>query len=72
MIQLTAVAKVWYACTLSEKDEKCVRDYMKKNDVELLDAVRDLYAENEIEIYQESEESDFLTLEIEDAEEEEE
>ena len=68
MIQLMVSAKVWYACTLTEKDEKAVRDYAEKNGTDLTDSVKELYAKNEIEIYQDSEESDFTTWEIEDVE----
>lgn len=70
MIQLMVSAKVWYACTLTEEDENAVRDYAEKSGTDLTDAVKELYAKNEIEIYKDSEESDFMTWEIEDVEEE--
>lgn len=68
MIQLYVSAKVWYSCTLTDEDEAKVRDYMQENDGEdLLDAVREMYGIDAIEIYKDSEESDFMTLEIEEA-----
>ena len=44
MIELTAIAEVWYSCELTEEDEQ---------------KVRELWVRNEIEIYTNSIESDF-------------
>lgn len=66
MIELTAIAEVWYACTLTEEDEQKVREFMKSEGVSVADAVRELWMRNEIEIYTSSIESDFHTQEIYD------
>lgn len=66
MIELTAIAEVWYACTLTEEDEQKVREFMESEGVSIADAVRELWMRNEIEIYTSSIESDFHTQEIYD------
>ena len=66
MIELTAIAEVWYACELMEEDEQKVREFMKSEDVSVAYAVRELWMRNEIEIYTNSTESDFRTQEIYD------
>lgn len=66
MIELTAIAEVWYACTLTEEDEQKVREFMKNEGVSVANAVRELWMRNEIEIYTSSIESDFHTQEIYD------
>ena len=66
MIELTAIAEVWYACTLTEEDEQKVREFMKSEGVDVTYAVRELWMRNEIEIYTNSIESDFHTQEIYD------
>lgn len=66
MIELTAIAEVWYACELMEEDEQKVREFMKSEGVSVADAVRELWMRNEIEIYTSSVESDFHTQEIYD------
>lgn len=66
MIELTAIAEVWYSCELTEEDEQKVREFMKSEGVSVADAVRELWMRNEIEIYTSSIESDFHTQEIYD------
>lgn len=66
MIELTAIAEVWYACTLTEEDEQKVREFMENEGVSVANAVRELWMRNEIEIYTSSIESDFHTQEIYD------
>lgn len=66
MIELTAIAEVWYACELTEEDEQKVRDFMESEGVDVAYAVRELWMRNEIEIYTNSVESDFHTQEIYD------
>ena len=66
MIELTAIAEVWYACELTEEDEQKVREFMKNEGVSVANAVRELWMRNEIEIYTSSIESDFHTQEIYD------
>ena len=66
MIELTAIAEVWYACELTEEDEQKVRDFMESEGVDVTYAVRELWMRNEIEIYTNSVESDFHTQEIYD------
>lgn len=64
MIELTAIAEVWYACELTEEDEQKVREFMESEGVDVDYAVRELWMRNEIEIYTSSIESDFNTKEI--------
>lgn len=66
MIELTAIAEVWYACELTEEDEQKVREFMESEGVDVDYAVRELWMRNEIEIYTNSIESDFHTKEIYD------
>lgn len=66
MIELTAIAEVWYACELTEENEQKVREFMESEGVDVDYAVRELWMRNEIEIYTNSIESDFRTQEIYD------
>ena len=63
-------ATVTYACWLSEEDEQKIRDYIGDTDLSIEDAVKELYAEGEIDLYKNSTESDFCTNYITDVEEE--
>ncbi len=67
-------ATVWYICYLDEEQEKLVRDYAKNHDVDLVDAVRELYNDISIDfpLYKDSSESDFCTEEIISVEDQEE
>ena len=73
MFKVEAVATVYYTCTLSNEDGKKVLDYIKQNPDEfefmqdeekITKAVKMLYGEDEIDLYQFSNESDFSTEEI--------
>lgn len=73
MLKVEAVAKVYYTCTLSDEDEKKILDYIKENPKEfefisdkmkIIKAVEKLYEDAEVNIYEDSVESDFTTEEI--------
>lgn len=66
MIELTAIAEVWYSCELTEEDEQKVREFMESEGVDVDYAVRKLWMRNEIEIYTNSVESDFYTKDFYD------
>ena len=62
-------ATVQYMCRLTAEDEQMVRDYAKENDTTLEEAVDALYSDCAINLYANSEESDFSTdaiLEVEE------
>ena len=68
MIVMTE-ATVQYACQLSAEDEQKVREYAKKNDTTLEEAVEALHSDCAINLYADSWESDFGTnsiLEVDD------
>lgn len=71
MLRVTTVAKVWYSCDLEGQQEEDVKEYAKMNDVSLEDAVWELYSKGDLELYENSTESDFNTQEIECVTEEE-
>ena len=62
-------ARVLYCCYLTDNDSKKVRSYAKKHNMNLCEAVDELYADNKIDIYADSTESDFSTENIESVEE---
>jgi len=65
MLLVEAQALVTYTCTLTDKDEKAVRAYAKKNDVSLDEAIKALWDEDKIDIYAgEQTESDCHTQEV--------
>ena len=73
MLKVEAVAKVTYTCELSDEDEKKVVKYIKDNPDEfefitneksILAAVEFLYNNGELDLYNDSVESDFSTEEI--------
>lgn len=73
MLKVEVVAKVTYTCNLSYKDEKKVIKYIKDNPDEfefmtneksILSAVEFLYNNGELDLYDDSVESDFSTEEI--------
>lgn len=74
MIKVEAVATVYYTCSLSDEDEKKVLDYIKDNPDEfesmsdkekIIKAVKKLYEEDpEVNVYDDSVESDFTTEEF--------
>lgn len=72
-MKVEAVATVYYTCTLSDEDTRKVVDYIKDNpqkfkymsDKErIIKAVEKLHEEDELNIYEDSVESDFATEEI--------
>lgn len=73
MFKVEAVATVYYTCLLSNEDGQKVLDYIKENPEEfefmsdkekIVKAVEKLYEEDQIELYQFSDESDFATEKI--------
>lgn len=68
MIKLFSESTVECACTLSPKDEQKVFDFMKVTEMELEDAVKELWLRGEINIYWNSTKSDWNTNYIYDIE----
>lgn len=73
MITVEAIARVNYTCTLTDKEEQLVLNYIKDNKEEfefmtdknkIIKAVNELYSDGEIELYEHSTETDFSTEEI--------
>lgn len=73
MFKIEAVATVYYTCSLSDEDGQKVLNYIKENpekfefmsgEEKIVKAAEKLYEENEIDLYQFSDESDFSTEEI--------
>lgn len=68
MITVETRATVIYTCWLNEEDSQKVLDFLKENpDYDTTEAVSKLYADGEINLYDDSTESDFSTEEIIDA-----
>ena len=65
MITIGTTATVEYTCWLTEEDEQRVRFYAEENEMDIEEAVQELYDKGEIQIYQDSTESDFTTEKIE-------
>lgn len=66
-------ATVWYHCILNEEESARVLAYAEENDCELEEAVTALYKQacdtgDGILLYTDSDESDFMTEEVESAE----
>lgn len=60
-----AKATVIYTCKLDDEDSQKVLDFLEKNsDYDITEAVDILYARGEIDLYNNSTESDFSTDEI--------
>ena len=72
MIKVETTAKVITTCYLTVEDEEKVKAFMKENECDLEDAVRELFWDNKLDIYSNSTESDFNTQSIDAVEEEEE
>lgn len=72
MIKVETTAEVITTCYLTDQDEKKVRVFMEENQCDLEDAVKELYWNNELDIYLQSTESDFHTESIDLVTEEEE
>lgn len=64
MITVEVTALVSYTCHLTVEDEEKVKAFAEENDVDLDEAVWELYADNEINLYKHSVESDFNTESI--------
>lgn len=73
MINVETIAEVTYNCCLTDEDEEKVKKYAKDNHCSLREAVVNLYCssdiKNSIDLYANSDESDFFTQEITRAEE---
>lgn len=72
MLKVEAVGTIYYTCELSDEDEEKVIKYIRDNyngfyyidEEAIIEAVRTLWANGEIELYNNSTESDYLTEEI--------
>lgn len=64
MIMVETTAEVITTCYLTDSDEEKVKNYMEENCCDLEDAVKELFWNNEIDIYADSTESDFHTQSI--------
>ena len=72
-IIVETTAEVKYTCRLNEEDSDKVIEYAEEHNCELVEAVRALYisnSDNHIDIYEDSDKSDFNTESIDSAEEE--
>jgi hypothetical protein len=70
MITVEVTARVSYTCQLTAEDEEKVKAFAEENDVDLEEAVWELYTVGEIDLYENSVESDFSTQGIDSAYEE--
>lgn len=62
---VTTTATVQYACYLTDEEEQKVFDYIEEHPgMTLVEAVDELWAQGEIDLYRESTESDFSTESI--------
>ena len=64
MIMVETTAEVVTTCYLTDSDEEKVKNYMEENCCDLEDAVKELFWNNEIDIYADSTESHFHTQSI--------
>lgn len=64
MIEVETTALVDYHCTLTDEDERRVREYAEALCITIPEAVQELFWANEINVYDISDESDFHTQEI--------
>ena len=72
MIKVETTAEVITTCYLTDEDEEKVKVFMEENQCDLEDAVKELFWNNELDIYTHSTESDFHTESIDSVEEEDE
>ena len=70
MIKVETTAQVITTCYLTDEDEEKVKVFMEENQCDLEDAVKELFWNNELNIYSQSTESDFHTESIDLVEEE--
>lgn len=62
MIEVEAIAQVTYICELTSEDEIKVRFYAEENNIDIEEAIKDLWENGEINIYAgEQTESDACT-----------
>ena len=66
-IEVITEARVQYTCLLDEFDSEKVIECAEENDMTLSEAVNYLYNRGEIDLYDNSVESDFCTRSIDDA-----
>ena len=66
-IEVETTATVTYTCHLNEEDTKKVCNYANKQGLTLRKAVAELYDDGEIDLYDNSTESDFSTESIDSA-----
>ena len=66
-IEVETTATVTYVCNLNEEDTKKVCDYANEQGLTLKEAVAELYSNGEIDLYDNSTESDFSTESIDSA-----
>ena len=59
-------AAITYACKLSKEEEQKIREYIGDTDLNIEDAVIELYNKGEIALYKNATESDFSTNHITD------
>lgn len=72
MLTVEAVGTVYYTCEVSDEEEEKVINYVKNNSDDfdyideetIMEAVRELWANGEIELYANSTESEYSTEEI--------
>lgn len=64
MIRVETTAEVITTCFLTDEDEEKVKAFMEENQCDLEDAVKELFWNNELDIYYHSTESDFHTESI--------
>ena len=73
MLKVEAVGTIYYTCRLSDEDEEKIVRYIKDNPEEfkymddeeaIVEAVKILYSDGEIELYNNATESDYSTEEI--------
>lgn len=70
MLKVMVVAKVWYSCDIEGEEAEKVKKFAEDNNMKLEDAVWECYSKGDLELYKNSNESDFNTQEIENVEEE--
>ena len=70
MMNVTVTATVQYTCFLNNAKAYRVKAYAEQNDCTLEEAVRALYTDDMLDLYEDSVESDFSTKSIDNVEEE--
>lgn len=70
-MKITTISKVWTICNIDEEQVKIIKEYAEENGLKLEDAVWKLYKYGELDLYEDSNESEFQFESIEKVEEEE-